>query len=144
MYLPTTTGPIVCHSPLLDKKKLFCLFVYRSTLSYYGVGVFSLLILHGMHLVVLAQFCPFKWYVIPVGHFPQKSPSRNLKIGFPLSPSPDHAFLPLTHDLTMSWIGWVQASEVWALCVPFFHVRPKSTCCSCVCRGWFAQSVVRS
>ena len=97
-----------------------------------------------MHLVTPAQFCPFGWYVIPTGHFPQKSHSRNLKIGFPLSPPPNNALLPLTHDLTMSCIGWVQASEVWALCVPFFHVRPKSTCCSCVCRGWFAQSVVRS
>ena len=29
---------------------------------------------------------------------PQKSQSRNLRIGFPLSPPPDHTLLPLTHD----------------------------------------------
>ena len=82
-----------------------------------------------------AQFCPFGWCVIPAGYFPQKSPNRNLKISFPLSSPPYHALLPLTHDLTASYIGWVQAGEVWALQVPLFHVRPKSTCCSCVCRG---------
>ena len=27
--------------------------------------------------------------------------------------------------------------------MPFFHVCPKSTCCSCVFRGWPAQSAVR-
>ena len=96
-----------------------------------------------MHLVVPAQLCSFGWYVIPVEHFPQKSPSRNLKIGFPLSLPPNHAFLPLTYDLTVSCIGWVQAGEVWALRVPLFHVCPKSACCSCVCHGWPAQSTVR-
>ena len=143
MYLPTTTGPSVCHSPLPDKRRLFCLFVCRGTLSCYGVGAFSLPIPHGMHLVVLAQLYSFEWYVIPAGHFPQKSPSMNLKIGFPLSLPPNHAFLPLTYDLTVSCIGWVQAGEVWALRVSLFHVCPKSACCSCVCRGWPAQFAVR-
>ena len=138
MYLPTTTGSTVCHPPSPDKRKLFCLFVCHSTFSCYGVGAFSLPIPHGIHLVVPAQFCPFMWYVIPAGHFPQKSPSRNLKIGFPLSPPPNHALLPLTHDLTVSCIDRVQAGEVWALCVPLFYICPKSTCCSCVCRGWSA------
>ena len=59
------------------------------------------------------QFFPFGWYVIPAEHFPQKSLGRNLKIGLPLSPSPNHALLSLTHDLTVSCIGWVQAGEVW-------------------------------
>ena len=97
-----------------------------------------------MHPVVLAQFCLFGWYVIPAGHFPQKGLSKNLKIGFPLSPPPNHALLPLTHDLTVSCIGWIQAGELWALRVPLFHVCPKSACCLCVCRGWPAQSAVRS
>lgn len=56
----------------------------------------SLSIPYGMHLVVLAQLCPFGWYVIPTGHFSQKSPSRNLKIGFLLSPPPNHALWPIT------------------------------------------------
>ena len=43
----------------------------------------------------------------------------------------------------MSCIGWVQAGEVWALCVPLFHVCPKSACCSCVCRSWPAHFAVR-
>ena len=87
MYLPTTTGLSVCHSSLLDKRKLFCLFVCYVTLSYFGVGVFSLPIPHGMHLVVPAQLYSFGWYVIPAGHFPQKSQSRNLKIDFSLLPT---------------------------------------------------------
>ena len=62
VYLLTTTGPSVCHSPSLDKRKLFCLFVCRGTLFCYGVGAFSLLIPHGMHLVVPTQFC-FFWVV---------------------------------------------------------------------------------
>ena len=81
----------MCATPHRQtKEKLFCLFVYRGTLSCYGVGAFSLPIPYGMHLVVLAQLCSFRWYVIPAGHFPQKSPSRNLKIGFPFSPPPNH------------------------------------------------------
>ena len=85
------------------------------------------------------------WVVChPSRTLPQKSLNRNLKIGFPLSPPPNHALLPLIHDLTVSCIGWVQASEAWALRVPLFHVCPKSACCSCVCRGWPAQSAVHS
>ena len=80
------------------KKNYFvCLSVCCGTLSCYGVDTFFLPIPHGMHLVVPVQLCPFGWYVIPTGHFPQKSPSRNLKIGFPLSPSPKPSFLwPVT------------------------------------------------
>ena len=144
MYLPTTTGPTVCYPPSPNKRKLFCLFVCHGTLSCYGVGVFSLPIPYGMHLVAPAQLYPFGWYVIPARHSPQKNPGRNLKIGFPLSPLPNHALLPLTHNLTTSCIGWVQAGEVWALRVLLFHVRPKSACCSYVYCGWSAQSAIRS
>ena len=52
---------------------------------------FSLPIPYGMHLVTLAQLCPFGWCVISVGHFTQNSPGKNLKIGFSLSPPPNHA-----------------------------------------------------
>ena len=134
----------MCHSLLPDKRKLFCLFICRDTLSCYGIGVFFLPIPYGIHLVAPAQFCPFGWYVIPAGYFPKKSPGRNLKIVFHLSPPSNHALLPLIHDLTVSCIGWVQAGEGWTLRVPLFHVRPKSVCCSCVCRGWSAQSAVHS
>ena len=37
--------------------------------------------------------------------------------------------LPLTHDLTTSCIGWVQAGDVWALHVLHFHVYPKHAYC---------------
>ena len=131
--------------PIARQKKNYfvCLFVCRGTLSCYGVGAFSLPIPYGIHLVVPAQLCSFGWYVIPTGHFPQKSPSKNLKIGFPFSPPPNHDLLPLTYDLTVSCIGWVQAGEIWALCVPLFHVCPKSACCLCICRGWPTQSTER-
>ena len=108
--------------PITRQRRLFCLLVCHGTPSYYGVVVFSLSIPHGMHLVAPTQLCPFRWYVIPARHFPQKSLGRNLKIGFPLSPPPNHAILPLTHDLTTSCIGWVQAGVAWALRVPFFHM----------------------
>ena len=123
--------------PIARQKKNYfvCLFVCRGTLSCYGVGAFSLSIPYGIHLVVPAQLCSFGWYVIPTGHFPQKSPSKNLKIGFPFSPPPNHALLRLIHDLTASCIGWVQAGEVWALRVPSFYMCPKSACYSFVRRG---------
>ena len=82
-----------------------------------------------------AQLCPSRWCVIPAGHFPQKSPGRNLKILLPLSPPLNNALLPLTHDLTVSYIGWVQAGEVWTLHVSSFHICPKSVCCSLIHRG---------
>ena len=70
------------------------------------------------------------WVVChPSRTLPSKSLGRNLKIGLPLSPPPNHALLPLTHDLTVSCIGWVQAGEAWVLCVPSFHMCPKSVCC---------------
>ena len=82
-----------------------------------------------------AQLYLFGWCVIPAGHFPQKSPGKSLKLGLPLSPPPNHALLPMTHDLTVSCIGWVQAGEVWVLRVPSFHMCPKSAYCFFVHRG---------
>ena len=57
----------------------------------------SLSIPHSMHIVVPTH-PSFGRYVISAGHFPQKSLSKNQRIGIPLSPPPDHTFLPLTHD----------------------------------------------
>ena len=108
--------------PITRQRRLFCLLVCHGTPSCYGVSAFSLPNLHGMHLVASVQLCPFGWCVIPARHFLQKSLNRNLKIGFPLSLPPNHALLPLTHDLTASCIGWVQAGEVWALRMLSFHV----------------------
>ena len=71
----------------------------------------------------------------PSKTFPLKSLSRNPKIGFPLSQPLDYALLPLTYDLTTSCISWVQAGDVWALCVLHFHEHPKSACCSRVHHG---------
>ena len=88
-----------------------------------------------MHLVVSAHPY-FLWMVChPNRTFPPKEPEQEPRIGFPLSPPLDHALLPLTHDLTTSCIGWVQADDVWALCVLYFHVCPKFVCCSCVRYG---------
>ena len=124
----------LCATPHHQKKRtiLFVSLPWHPFLLRCG---FSLPILHGMHLMAPTQLCPFGWCVIPTGHFLQKSLGRNLKIGLLLSPPPNHALLPLTHDFTMSCIGWVQASEVWALRMPFFHMCPKSAYHSLVRRG---------
>ena len=53
------------------------------------------------------SFASFGWYVIPAGHFPQKSPSKNLKIGF--FPFPTTKPCPLTSDPwphhVLYWLG---------------------------------------
>ena len=82
----------MCHSPSLEKRKLFCLFVCRDTLSCYGVDPFSLPIPHGMYLVVPTQFC-FFWVVchpsrtLPPKEFEQESQNR-------FFPSPHHQTIP--------------------------------------------------
>ena len=95
----------------------------------------SLPIPHGMHLVVPTHPC-FLWVVCHSSMtYPPKELEQEPRIGFSFSPPPDHTLLPLTHDLTTSCIGWVQAGDVWALCVFHFHVYPKSAYCSRVRRG---------
>nr|POE79190.1 hypothetical protein CFP56_39914 [Quercus suber] len=93
------------------------------------------------------QLClaSFGWYVIPAGRIPQKSLSRNLKTGLPLSPPPNHALLPLTHDPTMSCIGWVQAGGAWALrmhmseiCLLFMHLPWTGDFVGIACRPFLA------
>ena len=111
--------------PITRQRGLLCLLVCRDTpfLVRCGCLLSSYPSWHAPN--GLAQLCPFGWCVILTRHFPQKSPGRNLKIGLSLSLPPNHALLPLTHDLTVSCIGWVQDGEVWALRVPSFHVCPK-------------------
>ena len=111
--------------PIDRQRRLFCLLVCRSTpfLLRYGCLLSPYPSWHAPS--GSAQFCPFGWCVIPPGHFPRKSPGRNLKIGFPFSLPPNHALYPLIHDLTVSCIDWVQAGEVWALRMPSFYVCPK-------------------
>ena len=72
--------------PIADKGKLFCLFVYRITLSYYGLGAFSLPIPHGMHLVVPTQFCFFWMVCHPNRTLPLKEPEQEPQNRFFLSP----------------------------------------------------------
>ena len=139
MGVPADYHWSVCVPLPIARQKTAILFVcLPDTLFCYSVGAFSLPI-----LVVSVQLCPFGWYVISAGHFPQKSPSRNLKIGFSLSPLPNHALLPLTHDLTVPCIGRVQAGEVLGL------ARASLPCMSKVCLllmrlPWLACTVCRS
>ena len=138
MGVPADYHWSVCVPLPIARQKTAILFVcLPDTLFCYSVGAFSLPI-----LVVSVQLCPFGWYVISAGHFPQKSPSRNLKIGFSLSPLPNHALLPLTHDLTVPCIGRVQAGEVLGL------ARASLPCMSKVCMllmrlPWLACTVCR-
>ena len=128
------------HLPMLavppDKEDYFvCLLAVAFLYATVRVLSLSLPIPYGMHLVVPVHPC-FLWVVChPSKTFPLKSLSRNPKIGFPLSLPLDYALLPLTYDLTTSCISWVQAGDVWALCVLHFHEHPKSTCCSRVHHG---------
>ena len=121
--------------PITRQIGLFCLLVCRGTRFLLQCGCLLSPYPSRHAPNGLTQFCPFGWCVIPTGHFSQKSPGRNLKIGLPLSPPPNHALLPLTHDLTMTCIGWVQAGEVWALRMPSFHMCPKFAYCSLVRRS---------
>ena len=111
--------------PITRQRWLFCLLVCRGTpfLLWCGCLLSSYPLWHAPSGPT--QLCSFGWCVIPVGHFPQKCPNRNLKISLSLSSPPNHALLPLTHDLTVLCIGWVQAGEVWALRVPSFHLFPN-------------------
>ena len=126
MYLPTTTRPSVCHSPITKQRGLFCLLVCRGTLFLLWCGC------------LLSPY--LSWHapcgsssVLPILVVCQ--PNRTLPPKELLSPPPNRALLPLTHDLTASCIDWVQAGEVWALRVPSFYICPKSACCSRVHHG---------
>ena len=139
---PLTGLPVAHHHHLLmlvvppNKEDYFvCLLAVAFLYATVRVLSLSLPIPYGMHLVVPTHPC-FLWVVChPSKTFPPKSLSRNPKIGFPLSLPLDYALLPLTYDLTTSCISWVQAGDVWALCILHFHEHPKSACCSRVHHG---------
>ena len=119
----------LCHQT--KKIILFVCLSWHSYLLRCGCSL-SLPIPHGMHLVVPTHPC-FFWAVChPNRTFSPKSLSKNPR-------PPNHALLPLTHDLTTSCIGWVHAGDVWALRMLQSYVCPKSVCCSCVCHGLQAR-----
>ena len=140
--MSTTTGLSTCHSPSPDKERYF---VCLSAVAPFPITVWVLsLSLLSWHAPSGSNSTCLFWVVChPNSTLPPKELEQEpQKLVFPLSPPPNHALLPLTHDLTMSCIGWVQVGGAWALRMPLFHVCPKPACCSCVCRGWPAQSAI--
>ena len=87
----------------------------------------SLSIPHGMHLVVSTHPYFFWGHVIPTGHFPQKSLSKNPRIGFFSLPTARPC--PLTHGLPLPILaGYRLVVPRSRACFTFF------TRCSCICR----------
>ena len=83
-------------------------------LSYHGVGVFSLYPLWHAPNSSSLNLVSFGWSVIPARRTSQKSLGKSYKNrSFPLFPPPNHTPLPLTHDPTMSHIGW--HPFIWAI-----------------------------
>jgi len=68
------------------------------------------------------MFTFFGWDVILVGYFPQKSLSRNPKIGSLFSPLLDHTFSYLWPVGHLPYIGWVQVDGAWTLCACFASI----------------------
>ena len=68
-------------------------------------------------------------------YLPKELGQKPQNRSFPLSPPPNYTPLPLTHDPTTSYIGWVQVGGTWASRVLFLQVCPKSACHLCVCHG---------
>ena len=75
-------------------------------------------------------FTSFGWHVIPTGHFPQKSLSKNPKIGFfPFPTARPCSLLPLTHDPPLPILaGYKLVVPRSCACFTFF------VCCSCIYR----------
>ena len=119
VYLSTTTGSSVCHSSLPNKRKLFCLFVCCGTLSYYGLGAFSLPIPYDMHLMVQTQFC-FFWVVC--------HPSRTLPLKEP-EQEPQDKFFPFPHCQTIPSYLWLMTSPCPVLAG---YRLMKSRPCACL------------
>ena len=69
----------------------------------------------------------FGWHVFPAGHFPQKSLSKNPRIGF--FPLPTARPCSLTHDPPLLILaGYRLVVPGSCVCFTFF------ACCSCICR----------
>ena len=135
----------LCATPHHQTKENYfvCLFAVAPFLTMVWVlSFFFLPIPHGMHLVILTQFCSFGWCVIPAGHFPQKSPRRNLKIGF--SPLPIAKPCPLTSDpwphRVLYWLG----TGWWGLGLARASLPCMSKICMLLmCLPWLACTVCR-
>ena len=88
----------LCHSPSPDKEDYFVRFFVvaflPATMCVLSLSLSLMACTQGFQLILTS----FGRYVIPARHFSQKSLSRNLRIGFLLSSSSNHTFLPLTYD----------------------------------------------
>ena len=120
--------PVLVMLHLIPRQKSFILFSFPSWHSHSDKGGHSLS-LSPMACTQWFQliFPSFGWYVIPAEHFPQKSLSGNLRIGFPLLPIvKPYPFLSLTHDPPLLY--WISTS--W-LCLSL--VRAPLPCVSMAC-----------
>ena len=97
---------------------------------------------YGMHVMAPTQLCPFGWYVIPTGHSPQKSPRKNLKIGFPLSlPQP----CPLTSDPWPHYVLYWLGTNWWDLSLAHASLPCASKICLMLIRlPWLVCTVCHS
>ena len=147
--LPTTYWSLIvqpppltcagCAAPLCQTKKTI-LFVYLLwfflpvTVCVLSLSLsLSLSLMAGTYWFQLI-LTSFGWHVIPTGHFPQKSLSKNPKIGFSLFPPPDHTVSYLwiiTHHFLYWCLGLACASPsspvahafavIWRLVYTFYR-----------------------
>ena len=125
----------LCHFLPLDKEGYFvCLFVccgFFYPLQCVCSLSLSLMACAWWFQLILASF---GWHVIQVGHFPQKSLSKNPRIGFFFSLSlsfslPTARPCPLTHDPPLPLLAGYRLVVLESrACFTFF------TRCSCICR----------
>ena len=117
----------LCCFPLLDKEDYFvCLLVIAFLLVTVCVLSLSLslMVCTWWFQLILASF---GWHVILAGHFPQKSLSKNPKIGF--FPFPTARPCPLTHDPPLPILaGYRLVVPGSRACFTFFTRH------SCICR----------
>ena len=102
-HLPVLAVP---HS--IPRQKSFILFTCSLWHSHLDKGGHPLLLIPMACTKWFQLIFPyFGWYVILMGHFPQKSLSGNPKIGFSLLPTAKLCpFLPLTHGPSLLyWLG---------------------------------------
>ena len=116
----------LCRSPLLDKEGYFVCLLAVAFSTRYSVCALSLSLMTCTWWFQLI-LAPFGWHVIPTGHFPQKSLSKNPRIGF--FPLPTARPCPLTHDSSLPILAGHRLVVLGSCaCFTFF------TCRSCICR----------
>ena len=113
--------------PFTRQRRLFCLFAcygfFYPLQSVCSLSL-SLMACTWSFQLILASF---GLHVIPAGHFPQKSPSKNPIIGF--FPLPTARPCSLTHDAPLPILaGYRLVVPGSRECFTFF------VCCSCICR----------